>query len=118
MGFRVSTRPASSVFCGEGVNVAHRNPLAGDRSDGGSVFGTTSSQVSSFQDPPSIQRRPLSASFHVHSLTLPPMSYVPYGPSPRNSPTRAGPFFPKLLAGMIEGASGVAISAGASAARA
>ena len=44
----------------------------------------------SFQEPPRIQRRPSDDSFQAHSLTLPPMSNVPYGPTPRKLPTRAG----------------------------
>ena len=65
-------------------DLMQRNPLPGERSNGGRVVASLSkAYAGSFQPPPRMNRRPARLlAFQHHSRTLPAMSYVPNGPSP------------------------------------
>src|SRR5271155_3607656 len=78
-----------------------RKPLFTERSKGGTTLASPYSYVPEFHDPPTIYRNLRSSSFRTHSATLPAMSYVPNGPTPRYLPTGAAAEFEKLLIGMM-----------------
>ena len=57
--------------------------------------------VGSFHPPPRMKRRPSFTALRVHSLALPAMSWVPYGPMPPSVATGTVPAFRKLLTGTV-----------------
>src|SRR5689334_11206960 len=77
------------------------NPYDGPRVNGSCASASLNMYVASFQPPPRMKRRPSFTAFLVHSLALPAMSWVPYGPMPPRLATGTVPAFRKLLSGTV-----------------